>query len=286
VQRLTKSESFMKKTICSSIVAGSLLAVAQTVSAQTTLLTDNFLVDQNVNANPNFEISNGRQGGTQATSPYTITAIDGGGNGVQLGNTSTDAGQPGAPGNSQYMLLAFSSGVQNNLAFNNSLVNNSSLSISFNLYTGSSIGDSSDWMSFTMSQAGNNFVTAAPFGFLVRNNGGVQVFDHGVNVLNEGPGSANGSLWSVTLSDAAGTGSAFAGNGTKISLYNGASLVDTLNLSSGLDASGDELGFFGQSTMIGGVGNLSVVAAPEPSTIALASIGLGLLALRRRARRE
>jgi hypothetical protein len=184
------------------------------------------------------------------------------------------------------MLLAFSSGVQNNLAFNNSLVNNSSLSISFNLYTGSSIGDSSDWMSFTMSQAGNNFVTAAPFGFLVRNNGGVQVFDHGVNVLDEGPGSANGSLWSVTLSDAAGTGSAFAGNGTKISLYNGASLVDTLNLSSGLDASGDELGFFGQSTMIGGVGNLSVVAAPEPSTIALASIGLGLLALRRRARRE
>lgn len=102
------------------------------------------------------------------------------------------------------------------------LVNNGPATISFDLYTGVGISDPTDWMSFTMAQQGNNYVTSAPFGFLVKNNGGVQLFDHGNNFLTENSGFSTPSAWSVILSDTAGTGSAFAGNGTHITLYNGA----------------------------------------------------------------
>jgi hypothetical protein len=264
----------MKNTIRFAIAATSFLAVARTINAQTTILTDNFAADANMG--PNYELAT-RQTGAYATSGYTTSAN---GN-VQVGNTTTDAGQPGAPGGN-YFLVAEDSGVQNNLALNDTVDGGNALTFTFSLYDGVNIPDPTDWMAFSLSpMVSSVFPTAASFSFLARENGGVQVFDNGNAIVSENSGFVSSTLWSVTFSGAGGVGSPFDG-ATDVSILNGSTTVDQFTLSSGL-APGEGFGFYAAASMIGGVGNLDVVAAPEPSSIALAGLGMaGLLVFRRR----
>jgi hypothetical protein len=273
--------ALMKKTFPYAIISTSLLLAARTVTAQTTLLSDNFTVDANQN-NPNYEIANGRQGGSQATSLYTSS-----GN-VQVGHTGVDFGQPGGAGNGNFLLLAQNAWAYNDLGLNDSLLNGGALSVSFNLYTGVYSGTSAgDWLSFAVGNfgaSGNPWPTSNQFGLIVHQNGGLDVINGSSDVFSQGAGYVTGSAWTAVFSGAGGSGSPFDGT-TQLSLYNGASLIDQFNLSSGL-TSGDQVGFYAYGSMIGGVGDLSVVATPEPSTLALAGLGFsGLWFLRRRLSR-
>jgi hypothetical protein len=253
------------------------LAYVPAINAQTTLLSDSFAVDAN-NNNPNFEISNGRQGGTQAASQYTYN-----GN-VQVGHTGVDFGQPGGAANGNFMLLAQGSWAYNNLALNDALLNGSPLSVSFNIYTGVYSGTSpGDWLSFAIGNfgtSGNPWPTSNNFGLIVHQNGGLDVFDGGTDVFSQGAGYVTSSAWTEVFSGAGGTGSPLDG-ATQVSLYNGASLIDKFNLTTGLN-SGDQLGFFAYNSMIGGVGNLDIETTPEPTTLALAGLGLAALLVSRR----
>src|ERR1700744_3398016 len=92
----------MKNALYRLLVAASLPVIVQTVSAQRNiLLTDNFTVTANSN-DPNSEISTGRQGGLDAVSLYTSYGglFGDTGNQHQVGNTTTDVGQPGGMANS------------------------------------------------------------------------------------------------------------------------------------------------------------------------------------------
>ena len=151
----------------------SLPVIIQTAAAQV-LLTDNFTVDANQN-DPNFEIDNGRQGGSAATSLYTAYERTGNTWNHQIGST-TFVGSP----DSNYLLLAQDGAVQNNLNISTSATG--PLSISFNLYNrGSRTGEQpSYWGAFTLQAAGAYpfpVVGAGEFGILNREGGGIQAFD-------------------------------------------------------------------------------------------------------------
>ncbi len=271
-QKTTKPIS-MKLTLNQIAIAVSLLATAQAVSAQA-FLTDDFTVSANSN-DPNFDIATGRQTGTQATSTYTTF-----GSQHQVGNNSTDVGQPGGTANSNFLLLAFTSAVQNNLNLNNTLMAGKPLTISFDMHvSGQGTFDPTDWVSFTLRPAGNaGPVAGSGFGMLVRDNGGVQMFNNGGNISGTGgfdtPGYSVSDSWSFTFSDMAGTGSPFSGNGTQFSFVNGAN-SGTFALGSEFGTLADlQVGFFNQNSVFGGIDNLSIVAVPEPSAMALACVGL------------
>ena len=251
------------------------LTYVQAVNAQTTLLSDDFAVDANVN-NPNYEISNGRQGGTQATSLYTYN-----GN-VQVGHSYVPFGQP--VGDTNLMLLAQGSWAYNDLALNDSLLNGSPLSVSFGLYASYSGANPNDWMAFSVGNFGSNpqgpWPTSNQFGLIVHQNGALDIFDGSTDVFSQSAGYVTNPNWEVVFGGASGNGSPLDGT-TYVSIYDGGSLIDQFNMANPL-SSGDEAGFYAYNTMIGGVGNLEIAAVPEPTTLALAGLGLGALLVSRR----
>lgn len=236
-----------------------------------TLLTDNFTVTQSSTLDPNFEIEN-RQAGSLAPSFYSISN-QGSNFGVQLGNTVTDVGQPGYPDNGNFLLLADESGVQNQMLLNAALTNNKPLNFTFDLYVASQFGNDSVWNSFSLRFGGNSFVIAGAneFGMLRRVNGGMQFFTNGGAVGELGAGTALDSLMSVTFSDLAGTGSAFAGNGSRVVVSNGGVVVFEYTFDENNQLAGDGLqfGYYTMGGAVGGIDNLTVAAVPEPTTMAL-----------------
>jgi hypothetical protein len=274
----------MKNPLYRLIIAVSLPLIARTGFAQTTILTDNFTVDQSVYQQPNYEIGS-RQTGSQSPSPYTMFNS---GDNIQIGNP-TDVGQPGGSSNPNYLLM-LNGGVYNNLAYNDSVLGgNNPLSISFNLYSGN---PGSGWISCQFGPLGSNpygqGTAAGPnqtyFGFLVQGDmSGMQVFNGSATAVNDAgvSGVVTSTAWDVIFSGAGGVGSPFDGT-TEVSLYNGANLLYQANLSTPLDSSGDVLGFQSDN-LVGGIANLDIVATPEPATMALVGLGgLSLLLLRRK----
>jgi hypothetical protein len=248
------------------------------------LLTDDFTVTQSVALDPNFEIEN-RQAGSLAPSYYNISN-QGSNFGVQLGNI-TNVGQP--PGDGNYLLLADESGVQNQMLINAALTDNKPLNFTFDLYVASQFGNDSVWNSFSLRFGGNSFVVAGAneFGMLRRVNGGMQFFTNSASVGELAAGLALDSLMSITFSDLAGTGSAFAGNGSRVVVSNGGVVVFeyTFDVNNQLASDGLQFGFYTMGGAVGGVDNLTVAAVPEPTVVALiCATGMifGISAYRRR----
>lgn len=277
----------MKTSLLGLLTAATLLGTADFASAQA-FLTDDFTVTTNVELDPNFEIEN-RQTGTLALSGYTVWNGNGSGHGVQLGNMSTDVGQPNYPNNGNFLLLADNYGVQNDLVIDDFLAEGKPLNFTFDLYVKSQNTNLTHWSSFTLRAPGNTFVIAqaGEFGMLRRANGGMQFFTNGGAFFELDPGTSTSSLFSVTFSDRDGTGSAFAGNGSRVVVFNdGVQILDYDFDGGSLNPAGLFAGWAAELGAVGGLDNLSIAAVPEPSTIAtliVGGLGLTLVAWKRRA---
>jgi hypothetical protein len=262
------------------LVAISTVALAATIvpnlKAQS-IFTDDFTVSTPVVGDPNFEIEN-RQTGGYAPSFYGNLFN---GNNIQLGNTA-NVGQPGGV-DGNYLYMAGTSGLQNLLVIDEVLADGKPLTISFDLYTQGNLSAGGDWMGFSLSAGTSStpVVGAGQFGMLVRQNGGMAVRQDG-ELFSHNSGFVTSTSWTLVFSDPSGVGSAFAGSGSLVSIYNGGNLVDSVTLPTSLLTTGLSLGFFSEGTMIGGVDNLSVATIPEPSTILLSFLGAGAVVLLRR----
>jgi hypothetical protein len=255
----------------------SLSAVAALLSispaSAVVLFTDNFTVDANMN-DVNFELANGRQGGTLAsTTPITYTSRFAGGY-QQVGNTST------FPGNSNALLLDFGGAAFLNYDF---AAVSSPIAISFDgIVSSGNSTDTQNWIGMQIlgNTAQGNFVNQSDFGILFRGTGETQYFDHGTGTVGaSGPNTGLDvfNQYMVVLSDAAGTGSAFGTGGSVVSYYENGTLLGTATIG---QLTGGYIGF--SATNIAGIDNLSIATIPESSSLAIAGLAGGLLLVRRR----
>lgn len=201
----------------------------------TVILKDDFSAygTSSTNLNLHLPATNGaalptsliRQSGSVGAWRYTEQGADAN---TQIGNPSTQAGQAGAPGYADYLLLAYTGQVASNLPIGESLAQGLPLSISFDLGTALPPGydDSAWWAAFRLGALGEAYpvIGSAPgFAFLYRINKGVQVFT--TNAAPVELSGATGNHFTLVFSDPAGSGSAFAGKGSKVALYNGTTLL-------------------------------------------------------------
>jgi hypothetical protein len=285
----------MKK--CYAIIAAmSLMAVAQSASAQLVLFSDNFTAPDGStgNKNLNLDLGGGRLGGTLAPGLIVSTTAwyneNGNSSGnrqtgsTQLGNTAVNAGQPTLDGN--YLMSSGGGFVGAQTAFDVAALGAGQagpLTISLDMYVTS--GNTTDWGAIALTTPGV-LADATNFFMIQRDNGGVQVLTGGSAASPgswDSTGFAANGLWTLTFSDTAGTGSAFVGNGSQVKIQNGANTLGTLALSQ-LPSSGLELDLAGNNIPIV-FDNVSITTVPEPSTYALAVAGLVCLALVCRYRR-
>ncbi len=264
----------MKKILVPALI---LPALAQIAPATTVLLTDDFTVSANVN-NPNFELGNGRQGGSLALPTLSyIERFPGTGSQEQVGNATTFTG------NANALLLAFGGGVV--IDYNFATIA-TPIEISFDRVL--SNGNSpliTNWVSVNIlnNTFQSNFVTDADFGILFRANGDTELFNSAIlpgdrtGISGTNTGFDVFSTYRVILSDTAGTGSAFAGNGSTVSYYEGDRLLETRQLS---QLTGGYIGFGANS--IGGIDNLQIISIPEASSMLLGCLGAAGLLRRRR----
>ena len=250
------------KLATTSLAAIAAFTIAGPASAGV-LLTDNFDgIDPTPDRlNVNYNLA-GRQTGTQATQSWTRT------NNAQVGDTATFGGT------GEYLQVANSEGSAQltGLVLSSSLVAaNEKLVISF---TADVVNEASpeDWMSFNISPSAPQgpafpIVGSGDFGFLLRANGGMAAFNNGVEVTPTGPAFSTSSgvvNLTFTFSGADGTGSAFAGNGTQVSINDGTSTWTTV-LDTGLTSETISFGSWIQGTR-GMVENLSITTIPGVAT--------------------
>jgi hypothetical protein len=238
-------------------MAASLPLIIQTASAQVVLFSDNYTATSN--QTPNDQITNpGRQGGTLAPLGY----IEGGN--TQIGNTGTLPIDPGDVSSGDSMLLAFAGTAYVNYDF--SLVTGP-LEIDFKgLVSHIAAHDTTDWVSFNVGNgAGAPFVNnSAVCSILFRANGGTELWNEGANSDFSGayaPGFDAWTQYKVILSDTAGTGSAFVGNGTRADYYSNGSFIGTFNMSQ-LGAGQGYIGFSGGT--IEGYDNVTITGTLPP----------------------
>lgn len=260
------------QTLCG---LAALLALSAAPASAVVLFTDNFTVDANVN-NPNYQSTLGRQGGTLAPLNY-IERVAGAGNQEQVGNAST------FPGNSNALLAAFGGAVR--IDYNFATIPQP-IEIRFDgIVSNGASGDATNWISLNIGRTNqDNFVTTGEFGILFRANGGTQYFDHSGSGITGVSGTNIGfntfTDYRIVLSDTAGTGSAFAGNGSVVTYYQGGNLLGTINIGQ----LSNTAGYIGLgATSIGGFDNLQISTVPEPSACGIAGLA-ALVALRRRRR--
>jgi len=262
----------MKSSI--SIVL-SLLGLASS-SGAVVLFSDSFTVTGTPNTYDLNYNNSGRQGGTQATQTWTPSAN------VQIGNNSVFGGD----GN--YLMVAdgAGNGRLSGLSLSSALVgSNEQLVIQFDA---DAVGDGDQWMSFMISPSSGSglwhpVVGSGDFGMLIRPNGNIQAFNNGAIVggINDfSLASAGMNTITLTFSGADGTGSPFAGLGTRVSISDGTNSWNA-NLDTGFTAETISFGNYASGGR-GYVDNLSIYTVPEPSISLIG--GLGLFAILRRKR--
>jgi hypothetical protein len=226
---------------------------------QTTLLADDFTVTGTPDTNDiNFNLAP-RQGGTQATQTWT-----GSGN-AQMGNPSIFGGS------GDYLMVADQSSYAHLAGFtlSSALVPaNQKLVIKFDADTEISFGDPSNWLSFMISPSSGGglfhpIVGSGDFGMLITGGGGVAMFNNGTGVGGGSLASSGINTITLTFSGADGTGSPFAGLGTRVNLSDGTNSWNT-TLDTGLTSETISFGTYGAGTR-GYVDNLSIYTIPEPS---------------------
>jgi hypothetical protein len=265
----------MKKTLYRLIIAALLPAIVQTASA-TVLFSDNFNINAALpgynsdnNQDLNFDFAD-RQAGPLAPATYT-----GNGGQHQVGNTGTYVGQPGgaAAYGGGYLLMAFNGDCQSDL--NIAAVSAGPLTIEFDLFE--QTNSSTEWGAFSLRAPGSAFPVAGAteFGFLRRHNGGVQVFQNGSVAGTGSWDTGNFALdphWKLIFTDTTGTGSAFVGNGSQVTMINGTTTLGTLTLGQ-LQRSGLKLGFNASGPTdpnaggIFGLDNLAISGTPPATAV-------------------
>ena len=269
----------MKKHCISSLLVTAGFVGA--CSASTLLLSDDF-DDTNSGVSGFNDNLASTQSGTLATTAYSL---QGSGYVAQHGNGGT-------LGVSGILLVATASDGSGNgsVSLNNNFATqanaaNQALQITFNINSVDTYGDTSRWVQFNVGNSqhldvGNSTVGA---GVLFRVNGATGLLSGGGGIGSAGTWSTN-DLVTITLTDTAGTGSAFNGNGSKATISIGATNYGTFTLAQQTNAyltfSAYNYGLdqFG----IGRFDNLNVTLVPEPGASLLG--GLGMLALLRRRR--
>lgn len=214
-----------------------------------TLIADNFTATGNPNtADLDFNLA-ARQSGTAATQSWTPA-----GN-AQLGNP-TFVEQPVGTGG-DYLLLAFGASATLNSFPLSTGAAPGPIKVGFDMFKGNA-GNVTEWTSFTMMAAGGNgfpITGSGEFGFLYRKNSGIQIFNNGA-LIQDYASTTGGDSFGFYLADSAGTGSPFAGNGTRLVVTQGGDTIGSYALNTGMGTS--YLTFGSAGGMIGGVDNLVV----------------------------
>ncbi len=244
-----------KWKLAANLVCLATLTIANYASAAV-LLTDNFNVVSGNSQNVNQDLGV-RQAGPLALATYTGLNLH-----HQVGNTGTDVGQPGGVSNSGYVLLALNGAFQSDL--NIAAVSAGILTIEVDMYNTGPAGGGGvrQWVACALRREGQTFpvVDSGEFGFLKRADGGVQVFQSGGSIAPgswDNAGTATADHWTLIFTDTAGTGSAFVGNGSKVTMINGSTTLGTLTLSQ-LNRSGLKLGFTQDGNRFAGIDNISI----------------------------
>ncbi len=217
------------------------------------LLTDNFTATGNPDTgNLDYNLAN-RQTGTSATQSWTKT-----GN-AQVGN-STDVQQPTGTGGN-YLLLAFGGSAKLGALSLSSTNVTGPLKINFDMFKGSVVNDD-EWTSFAMTSTGSGHPVAGSgeVGFLYRKSTGIQIFNNGA-AMESFSSTSGGDSFAFYLADSAGTGSPFAGNGTRLIVTQGGGVLGSYTLNTGMGTSYlafGTAGGTGTNAIIGGVDNLGI----------------------------
>lgn len=252
-----------------------LFICAGSLHASTVLLTDNYS-DANTDAGTFNDNLTSTQGGTLATITYSVVGTNyiaqhGNGNTLLVATDTSGLGSGSVSLNNNFATQA-----------NNA---NQALQITFNIanvagYT----DDTSRWVQFNVGNSQNLDVgnSTVGTGVLFRVNGGAQLLSGGSSLTN-GSWSAN-NLVTITLTDTAGTGSAFNGNGSKATISIGANNYGTFTLAQQTNAylTFSAYNYATDQFGIGQFDNLNVTLVPEPDAALLG--GLGMFALLRRRR--
>ncbi|HEX7654043.1 MAG TPA: hypothetical protein VF607_11085, partial [Verrucomicrobiae bacterium] len=235
---------------------GASLALLAPAASASILFSDNFQVSSN-SQNLNQQLAT-RQSGPLVPGYYT------GWQGQhQVGNTTTDIGQPGGATNSNYVLLAGDGCFLSDLPLDTAA--SGPLTIEFDMYmTGTSNPntDTSTWGAVTLQNVGVVWpiVGSGQFGFIARVNGGIHMWDGNGDGITGGwdtPGFATSTHWKLTISDSNGTGPAFNGNGSQVTFVNGTTTLGTVSIAQ-LNSQGLRLGFRNIGNRYVGVANLVI----------------------------
>jgi len=234
----------MKKPV---LYFATLAPLLFTASQAAVVFTDNFSAYgvNSLDVNLNLPATDGaplptdnvRQGGTVGAWRYT--EVYGNDADTQIGN-ATPANQAGGASDPDYMLLAYYSAVTCDLPLDDTIAQGQPLTISFDLGAALPPGATNDtnWIAFRLGDPGTATIdntwpvvgAATGWAFLYRINQQLQVFPTG-GAGTSYPAVTSGHF-TIVLTDTAGTGSPFVGNGTTIKFYSGTTLIDTYPSSS------------------------------------------------------